>query len=355
MKIISKILKSFTIVIICFLWVNPISATPKAIANSGSYVVIEKTTGRVLYENNSTQKAYMASTTKILTAITVINNFDLKTEVKVPKECVGIEGSSIYLQEGEIFTVEDLLYGLMLRSGNDAAETLAVTLSGNVESFVNLMNQTAKRLGATQSNFTNPHGLHNDNHYTTAYDLALITSKALSNPSFAKIASCKSYTAIEKTSNIKRTWTNKNKMLFSFQDATGVKTGFTKKAGRCLVSSAKRNGMELICVVLNEQNHYEVSKKLLNDAFETYRLIKVIDSKKFDYSIPNKSKSKYYKLTINEDLVLPIGKNEKFSVETVLPQYFENHLDKNQKVGEIKIYASKQLIFSQNIYTLIND
>ena len=144
-------------------------------------------------------------------------------------------------------------------------------------------------------------------------------------------------------------------MLFSYPDATGVKTGYTKKAGRCLVSSAKRNGMELICVVLNEQDHYQVSKQLLDNAFDTYKLVKVINSKKFDYKIPNKDKTKYYNLTINEDLILPIGKNEKLSVETILPKCFESHLDNNQKVGEIKIYASKQLIFSQNIYTLIND
>ena len=355
MKINKKILKSFTIIIIAIIC----SFTPKiganASENSSCYIVIEKTSGRVLYEQNSTKKAYMASTTKILTAICVIENFDIKKQITVPKECVGVEGSSVYLLDGEVYTVEDLLYGLMLRSGNDCAETLAISLSGSIENFAKLMNSTAKKAGASMSNFVNPHGLHDDNHYTTAYDLALITRYALNNPTFAKISSCKSYTATEITSNAKRNWVNKNKILSSYDGATGVKTGFTKKAGRCLVSSAKRGDLELICVVLNEPNHYGVTKSLFDDAFSKFSLVKLIDAKKFNYSLPNKDKSKYYKLKIDKDFIYPISTDEKIEIQIDLPKYLKSTPSNGQKVGEIKIYSSKQLIFSQNIYTLIND
>ncbi len=355
MKIITNILKCFTITVISILPISQIKIAKTYAADDTAYVVIEKESGRVLSEHNPSTKKFMASTTKILTAITVIDNFEIEREISVPKESVGVEGSSVYLKEGDIYSVKDLLYGLMLRSGNDCAETLAITLSGSIENFSELMNATAKKCGAVNSNFTNPHGLHDDSHYTTAYDLALITRYALMNTEFSQIASCKSYTATERTSNGKCQWINKNKMLSSFDGATGVKTGFTKKAGRCLVSSAKRNGMELICVVLNQSDHYALSKGLLTDAFDKYKLVKIVDSKKFNYKIPNKGKTEYYRLSVDGDVYYPIKNNEEITAEIVLPEFLE-YLPQNQaKVGEIKIYASKQLIFLQNIYTLVND
>ena len=355
MKIITNILKCFTFVTIFVLGLFSLKTAIYAKANSSSYVVIEKLSGRVLYECNSNCKAFMASTTKILTTITVIENFDVKQEIEIPSSCVLVEGSSVYLKEGEIYSVEDLLYGLMLRSGNDCAEALAVGLCGSIENFANIMNQTAVKCGATKSNFVNPHGLHDDNHFTTAYDLGVITCYAMQNELFAKIVSTKSYTVTEKLSGVSTQWVNKNKMLNSFDGASGVKTGFTKKAGRCLVSSAKRNGMELICVVLNESNHYAVSKSLLSKGFDEYKLVKIIDSKKFKYRLPLKDKEKYLNLKIDNDFYYPIASGEVIKAEIDLPEYASNEVKDGDKVGEIKIYASKQLIFSQNIYTLIND
>lgn len=355
MKKISNILKVFTIAVICFSSFKIIGNVKTAYANSYSEVVIEKISGRVLHQVNQDAKLPMASTTKILTAITVIDNFPLDKIVAVPKECQGVEGSSIYLKEGDKFSVQDLLYGLMLRSGNDSAKTLAVCLSGSQEEFVSLMNVTAKKCGAVNSNFTNPHGLHDQNHYTTALDLALITRYALQNPTFAKIVQAKSYVATELNSGEKRVWKNKNKMLFNYEGATGVKTGYTKKAGRCLVSSAKRKGMEVISVVLNVSNMFEKSQQLLTEAFDNYDLVKIIDSKKFDYKIPNVEKSEYYSLYVNGDVYYPIEKNERLEIELDLPKHLDFIPEQDQKVGEIKIYSSKQLIFLKNIYTLINN
>ena len=355
MKKISNILKCFTIIITSIFTTCYCKISTDAYAIGSSYALVEKISGRVLYAQNESIKLPMASTTKILTAITVINNFDIDKTVTVPKECEGVEGSSVYLKCGDKFTVIDLLYGLMLRSGNDCAETLAITLSGSISEFANLMNKTAKECGALNSNFVNPHGLHDDNHYTTALDLANITRHALLNQTFREIVGSKSYSTKEQASGESRYWVNKNKMLASYEGATGVKTGYTKKAGRCLVSSAIRNGMEVICVVLNEPNHYERSKKLLNDAFKDFKLVKLVDCSKFNYRLPNEDKTRYYDLKINEDFYYPIKNDEKITAEIELPNCLDGNVKNGQMVGKIKIYTSKQLIFFENIYTLIRN
>lgn len=321
-------------------------------ADSFAEIVIEKTSGRILYSQNENAKLPMASTTKIITAITVIDNFDLNKIITVTKKTVGVEGSSVYLKEGDKFKAIDLLYGLMLRSGNDCAETLAIAFTKSRKDFIDLMNLTAKKCGAKNTNFTNPHGLHDSNHYTTCLDLALISAYAMKNPTFKKIVSTKSYTATEISSGEKRVWKNKNKMLFNYLGATGIKTGYTKKAGRCLVSSAEKDGMELIAVVLNVPPMFERSSEMLNKAFENYRLVKIIDSSKFNYSIPDKDKNVYYDLKIDGDEYYPISKSESITAQIDLPKYFDFTPKGGQKVGEIKIFASKQLIFSKNIYTL---
>ena len=344
------------ILVFCFISLLFIPFFPaRAYAESKAEAVMEVVSGRMLYEKNSNEKLPMASTTKIVTAISVIENFDINKVVKVPAKCVGTEGSSIYLREGEKYTVLDLLYGLMLRSGNDAAETLAVCLSGSITDFVSVMNETAKKIGAVNSNFVNPHGLHNDNHYTTAKDLAVITSYAMKNETFKAIVSAKKHVATEITSGEKRVWTNKNKMLFNFDGADGVKTGYTVKAGRCLVSSATRSGEEIVSVVLDSPQMFERSAELLENAFSEYRIIKIFDPERFDKVIFDKNKNKAYKLSVPEVFFYPVGKNEKITCETNFDSFGEKDFSPGEKVGEIKIYCSKQLIFSQNIYTLKDD
>ncbi len=234
-------------------------------------IVIEQSSRQILYCKNENEKMYPASTTKILTALTVLENADIKSIVEITKEMTGIEGSSIYLKEDEKLTIEDLLYGMMLRSGNDAATALAIAVSGNIEDFANLMNETAKNCGAENSHFVNPHGLHNDEHYVTAYDLALITAKAFENDTFCEIVKTKVKAIGEGES--KRVIANKNKMLKMYDGANGVKTGFTKNSGRCLVSSAKRNNMQLVSVVLNCGDMWNESAEILNFGFENYHLI----------------------------------------------------------------------------------
>lgn len=324
-------------------------------ADAVSEIVMETTSHRVVYENNIHAKKYMASTTKILTAITVIENCDIEEEVTVTEQSIGIEGSSIYLEAGEKLSVKDLLYGLMLRSGNDCAETLALHISGSINNFADLMNKTAEKIGCKNSNFVNPHGLHSDNHYTTAYDLALIAVYAMKNPVFRQIVSSKSYTIPFTTRNTKRVLINKNRMLKEFYGATGIKTGFTKKAGRCLVSSCKRNGMEFVCVVLNCPSMFERSKELLTNSFNKYSLYKLVESDNvIDFIEQSETKEKLA-VYIKNDITLPLTEEEFKTVKTVyeLPKSLPGNVTKNDIIGFIKIYYQNNLLFTEKIYTMI--
>ena len=236
-----------------------------------SAIVLEAGSGRVLYQNNAYSSMPMASTTKILTAITVLQYLPLDAQVTISAAAQGIEGSSVYLQAGEKWSVRDLLYGLLLRSGNDCAVQLALSTAGSVRAFAVLMNKVALEAGATHSNFVNPHGLHHQRHYTTAYDMARITAYAMRNPVFCQIVATQSYTFTH-CSGQKRVFVNKNKMLRGYEGANGVKTGYTRAAGRCLVSSAMRDGMQLVCVVLNCYTMWQTSAALMDSAFANYRM-----------------------------------------------------------------------------------
>ncbi len=348
--IISFVLIAFTLFSVVFF----INKNSKEVdASSCSEIVIEQESGRILYENNSTEKKFMASTTKILTAITIIENCNLEDIVTVTSKTVGVEGSSIYLEIGEKLTVKDLLYGLMLRSGNDCAETLAVYCSKTISEFACLMNETAKRIGAINSNFVNPHGLHDDNHYTTAYDLALISRYAMKNNSFREIVSTKSVKIPFTTRNCDRYLINKNKMLKEFEGSTGIKTGYTKKAGRCLVSSCIRNGMELICVVLNCPPMFERSKNLMTECFDNYFNYKIIESDNIiDFIQTENGDCGIY---VKNDIVLPLTKSEFENLEIIYdyPKFINGTFKKDTEIGLVKIYSQNNLIFSEKIYTII--
>lgn len=227
-------------------------------------IVTDGQTGRVLYEKDADSRSLIASTTKIMTALVVCEQCNVLDRMKIPKEAVGIEGSSMYLKEGEVLTVQELLYGLMLHSGNDAAVALAIYCGGTVEGFVQLMNDKAHRLGLENTHFENPNGLDSPGHYSTARDLAVLTAYAMDNPIFAKTVSTKSVTAGG------RKLTNHNKLLWRVEGADGVKTGYTKAAGRILVSSAQRDGRRLICVTINDGNDWADHAALLEKGFSEY-------------------------------------------------------------------------------------
>ena len=237
-----------------------------AYAQSGSgYAVIRLDDGKLLLSENADIPLEMASTTKIMTALIALENCRPDEKVVVDKRAVGIEGISVCLKEGEELTIKELLYCLMLRSGNDAAVAIANHVAKNEDTFAEIMNLRAESIGLNNTHFTNPHGLHDEKHYTSAHDLAKITAIAMKNPIFAEIVGTKNVTV--GTGESRRRLTNKNKILSLYDGANGVKTGYTKKSGRCLVSSATRNGTTLICVVLNEGDTYGKSIALLDKGF----------------------------------------------------------------------------------------
>lgn len=233
-------------------------------------IVMDCDTGHVLYEKNADSRSLIASTTKIMTALIVCEQSNVLDRVRIPKAAVGIEGSSLYLKEGEILTVQELLYGLMLHSGNDAAVALAIYCGGTLNGFVQLMNDKATKLGMEQTHFQNPHGLDAPHHYATARDLAILASYAMKNPIFRQTVSTKS------TSITNRTLRNHNKLLWRVSGVDGVKTGYTKAAGRILVSSAYRNGRRIAVVTINAPSDWMDHEALINGSFACYREQQVV-------------------------------------------------------------------------------
>ncbi len=306
--------------------------------------VMEQNSRRVLYESHGDTRLPMASTTKIVTAATVLSLCDdIEEDILIPAEAEGIEGSSVYLKRGDTYSVKDLLYGLMLRSGNDCATALAYYCCGSVEGFASKMNQTAEKAGALNSQFKNPHGLPCNGHYTTARDLTSITCYALQNPTFKEIVSTKYYAPCG--------WKNKNKMLYQYNGAIGVKTGYTREAGRCLVSAAEREGMTLVCSVLGCSPMYERSAVLLNDAFAAYRYVEILQTEEIFVLGEGKTAQRGY---VKQSYSYPLLKEEEGLVEYVTtPLKSTQNVGKEEEIiGQLEIYLLKRLLFSTNLYKL---
>lgn len=235
-------------------------------------ILLDGQTGRVLYEKRADERSLIASTTKIMTALIVCEQCNVLDRMCIPKEAVRVEGSSMYLQEGEVLTIQELLYGLMLSSGNDAALALAIYCGGTVEGFAEMMNDKARFLGLTGTHFANPHGLDAPDHYSTARDLAILAAYAMKNPIFAQTVSTRRVTAGG------RCLTNHNKLLWKVDGADGVKTGYTKAAGRILVSSAVQQGRRLICVTIDDGNDWADHASLYQDGFSRFSVQKVLSA-----------------------------------------------------------------------------
>ena len=328
-------------------------------SNAKAMVVLETTNNTILYSKNENAKLPMASTTKIVTALTVLENCDdLNKIITIPKKATLVEGSSIYLREGEELTIEQLLYGLMLQSGNDAALALALEVGkDSIECFSEKMNEVATKCGADSSNFITPHGLDHKDHYTTASDLAKITSYALKNPMFKRIVSSKIF-KIEKTETCNaRTLINKNKLLNSLEGCIGVKTGYTSKAGRCLVSACERDNMQVVCVVLNCGPMFEESAEFINKAFKEYKYYKILSPYKFvtDVAVEEGETStlriynkKGFEIVCKEEDV------DRYSIIYNYDKIVKAPIEKNKVLGKVEIYFDKTLIFSEDLCSIEN-
>ena len=315
--------------------------------------VVEVTSGRVLFSEGAGKRLAPASTTKILTALIILEDCRLDEVVEVPESAAGTEGSSVYLTAGEKITVRDLLHGLMLRSGNDCAVTLALYHSGSIGAFADCMNRRAAELGAENCHFTNPHGLPDAEHYVTANGLAAIAAAALQNESFSAIVGTKTYT---EESAPGRVWQNKNKMLYQYNGADGVKTGYTQQAGRCLVSSATRGGMRLVCVVLNSPQMYERSAELLDACFAKYAMRQLFRAENAHYAVPTDVPEKICRAACEDDFSYPMAEGEQKELRTVirLPEQKNLPVHKGEILGDIEIYFRNQLIFSQKIVSIVD-
>ena len=239
-----------------------------------SAVVINAATGNILFQKNANEKLPMASTTKIMTALILAEQPDLTKTIVTTAEMVTVEGSSMGLLPGDTVSFYALLCGMLLASGNDAANTTAIVLSGSIEKFAELMNQKAKEIGMLNTNFVTPSGLDDENHYSTAYDMALLAKYALNNEKFAEVAASVSKTVSYGNPPYKRTLTNHNKLLKIYDGAVGVKTGFTKKSGRCLVSAAERDSGRIIAVTLNAPDDWDDHTNMLNFGFSLLEPLK---------------------------------------------------------------------------------
>lgn len=253
--------------------------------SASSAILIEAESGDVICEQNADSCLPMASTTKIMTALVALEKRALDDVVAVSPDAVGVEGSSVYLTANEKLTMGDLVYALMLESANDAAAAIAIEVGGSVEGFADLMNERAQALGCTSTHFANPHGLDDAEHYTTARELAMITRAALANESFREIVSTERHTIPLDGGGV-RLLINHNRLLRENDEVIGVKTGFTKKSGRCLVTAAERDGVTVIAVTLSDPDDWRDHTAMLNYGLDAYKHLTLASESSFTVSVP---------------------------------------------------------------------
>ncbi len=259
-----------TLLLLSTTWVVWAAPSSPPATSAAAVVLMEQSSGRVLYSSNMNAELYPASTTKIMTALITLENMELDDKITLPDDFINVGETSLGLLPGARQTVEELLMAMMLRSANDAAQALAIGVAGSVEAFADMMNEKAAELGMKHSHFVNPHGLHSEQHYSSAYDLALVARAALDNEEFRRIITTESFTVKKVNGEEDFRVANRNGLLSRYQYADGVKTGYTRQAGNCFVSSATKDGMQLIAVVLNSSDIYADAEALLEWGFANY-------------------------------------------------------------------------------------
>ena len=318
---------------------------PAKAISARSAVLLDTATGRILYGKEIERKSLIASTTKIMTALIVCEQCNVLDRVKIPKEAVGIEGSSIYLTEGEVLTVQELLYGLMLHSGNDAATALAIYCGGTVEGFAQLMNDKARALGLTDTHFSNPSGLDAEDHYSTAKDLAVLAAYAMENPIFSKIVATKTVTIGN------RHLRNHNKLLWQLEGADGVKTGYTRAAGRILVSSANRQGRRLVAVTISAPNDWQDHTALMEYGFSQFKDVCIIAKDTILGSLEMAGgTNSCVELLSQEAFSYPLADGEKIEICLPAPGFVYAPVALGQDAGYARIYLDGQMIGQVPVY-----
>lgn len=338
--------------ILCFLVLLLVPVKVFAISAS-SYIAYDLDNDIVYYEKNVDDKRLIASITKILTAIVTIENVDINKNVEVGEEVLKAYGSAVYIEVGEKLTIKDLLYGLMLRSGNDAAIVLAKNVAGSNDNFAKLMNKLATDIGMKNSYFINPHGLEDNDgngNISTAKDMALLTRYAMKNKVFKEIFGTKKYTV--KTNYKTYSWTNKNKLLLSEDYITGGKTGFTKKAHRTLVTTGSRNNINVVIVTLNDGNDFIDHKNMYEEIFRKYKSVKVLDKDKI--RIKGEKLYKDNTLYINNDIYVSVL-SDKDKIEIDYNIYENKKYRDNDVVGKVKIKLNDKVVRVEDVYVKVKE
>lgn len=343
-------MKRLTSLFTALLLLSPFILRPPALAeevgtSAKACVIIDERSGRVLLSHQPDVPLPMASTTKIMTALLAIELGDLSAQVTCSRNAFGVPGTSIYLSEGETLTLREMLMGLMLASGNDAAVAIAEHIGGTTDEFCRMMTARAAELGCTSTVFMTPHGLPQDGHYTTARDLALIAREAMQHSVFREIVSTSRSRIPWEGRGYDRVLNNKNRLLTSYEGATGIKTGYTKKAGRCLVFGAERDNMRIIGVVLNCSDWFTEAARLMDLAFERYESVTLLDAGECIATVPVLfSGGESAQLVLARDLTGVVPKGTLPMVETELPSELTAPLTAGQQVGTAKLTAGGEII-----------
>lgn len=342
-------MKKIIILIVGIILIIPINI--KAISTSAtSSILIEQDSNRILYSNNIHDTRSVASISKIMTAILAIESGKLDDKVKIGDEISKAYGSGIYIKKGEVLTLKDLVYGLMLRSGNDAALAIANYVGKDVDSFVKMMNEKAVSLKMNDSTFNNPSGLDEEKaNYSSAYDMAILMNYAMKNKTFREITKTKKYTLT--TNKNTYVWHNKNKLLSTYEYATGGKTGFTQIARRTLVTTASKNNLNLTVVTLNDGNDWSDHKDLFEYGFENYENHQILNKEKF--KVEDDTYYKDYHLYIKNDYYYPVTGNEKENINLKIELIKSRNIKDKDKVGKVKIYLGDKKIHEEKIYVEI--
>lgn len=337
-------MKKILFLIIILLMPLPVMAFS---SNAKGVILMDTDSHRVLYAKNAHYVQSVASISKIMTAIVAIENANVKKTVTVGDEILKAYGSGIYVKQGEKISLEDLLYGLMLRSGNDAALVIAKNVSGSTEKFVEKMNETAKKIGMTDTTFNNPSGLDEQKgNFSSAYDMALLMSYAMQNETFRTITGTKTHTV--KTNKNVYKWTNKNKLLTRYKYTTGGKTGFTKKAKRTLVTTASKDGLNLTVVTINDGDDWHDHQALYEEAFNKYTAYTILD--KGDISILGETYYKNNTLYLKKDFKYPLLAAETETVNLKFKLDKKRSYKNGDKVGVANVYIGDKKIGSESIY-----
>ncbi|MBQ7279019.1 MAG: D-alanyl-D-alanine carboxypeptidase [Clostridia bacterium] len=341
--------------VLCLLLVLPLplkTAEAQGSISAQGAVLIEAASGRLLYRKNETQRLPMASTTKIMTALLALEQGQLQDVITVPAEAAGVEGSSLYLSAGEQLTLEDLLYGLLMASGNDAAVAIALYVDGSVAAFAQRMNERAAALGCTDTHFVTPNGLHDPEHYTTALDLSRIAAAAMQNATFQKMVSTQRYTTT--SGSHRRTFTTKNKVLTQIEGGCGIKTGYTKKAGRCLCFAARREGMLLIGTVLHAPDMWNDARLILEEGFSHYRLEPLLPGgQSLGQVAVMGSEKKALPVAAKQDILYPVKTDgsEGITRETEIFESLQAPVSPGQQAGECRLFVNGTLVNTVPLYT----